>query len=260
MSKPQKRCVFCRGTPATKGHIWPEWLTDFLPPRADYHQVVSGEFITFQPKVSGQVFRTTKHNGHAGSRKPRNTCADCNGGWMSRIEQSNVSAMSALITGRATLLTPIDQWLLACLLCLITIRLEFTDRETQAVPVEERNMLRTSGAPPFDSWRIWIAKYAGENPEDHWSRHAGMHVVSSPDEVFGPHKCNAQVSTMVIGKLCAHLVSSSAMPVPGGYHGVELTRIWPAGHFHINSSLLPTLDEDEIVLLHESFPASLKTI
>jgi len=105
--------------------------------------------------------------------------------------------MSALIAGKPALLTTTDQWLLSAVLCLITIRLEFTDPQMQGVPADERRFLMERGHTPFDTWRIWIAKYDGENPEDHWSRHFGMQVVSSVDEISRPHKCNTQVTTMV---------------------------------------------------------------
>lgn len=105
-----------------------------------------------------------------------------------------------------------------------------------------------------------MALYDGEHPEDHWSRHFGLRVVSSPDEVYGPHKCNTQITTMVIGKLCMHLVSSSVMPVPKGYSGVSLANIWPPSQYDIDSRFLPTLNEAEVVHLHESLPASMKTV
>jgi hypothetical protein len=260
MSKPQKRCVFCGGTPATKGHIWPEWFDRFLPDKASHHQVSVGEILTFKTKADGPTPRMITRQGHAGSRKPRNTCTMCNGGWMSRLEQANVARMGALIVGEPVLLTSLDQWLLSALLCLITIRLEFSDQEMQGVPVAERRQLMATGHPPFDTWRIWIARFSGPNPEDHWSRHFGFQVVSSPDKIFRPHKCNTQVTTMVIGELCAHLVSSSAMPVPLGYSGVELTSIWPPTYFDIDSRFIPFLGDAEVVHLHESLAASMKTV
>lgn len=258
MSKPQKRCVFCGGTPATKGHIWPEWLERYLPPSAGHHQETVGEILTFELKAEGPTPRIISRQGNAGSRKPRNTCVKCNGGWMSRIEQCNIEKLSDLIMSRRTVLTPLDQWLLSSLLCLITIRLEFTDRQMQGVPVHERTALMETGHPPFDTWRIWLARYGGESPGDHWSRHFGMQVVASPDQMFRPPKCNTQVTTMVIGGLCIHLISSSVMPIPRGYEGVALARIWPPIPRDIDSGFFEILDDEEVVHLHESFAASLK--
>jgi hypothetical protein len=260
MSKPQTRCVFCGGVPATKGHIWPEWFDRYLPAKASHHLEAVGEVLTFEYKGDGPKRRNIVRQGHAGSRKPRNTCKRCNGGWMSRLEQANVPVLSSLMLGTPTLITPIDQWLLASLACLITIRLEFADTEMQGVPVEDRSTLMNTGGPPFDTWRIWIAGYSGDHPEDHWSRHFGMQIVSSVDHVSRPHKCNAQITTLVLGKLCIHAVSSSAMPVPRGYDGISLSEIWPPNHMTIDSRLLPPLNDAEVVYLHESIPASMKTV
>jgi hypothetical protein len=260
MSKPQKRCAFCGGTPATKGHIWPEWFSRYLPPKASHHIDSVGELVTFSSSAEGPTPLTKIRQGPAGSRKPRNTCLSCNGGWMSRLEQANMNQMGALVLGKPTLLRTIDQWLLSSLLCLITIRLEFTDPQMQAVPVQDRRALMKTGAPPHDTWRIWIANYAGDNPEDHWTRHLGMQLVSSPNEVSRPHKCNAQTTTIVIGKLCAHIASSSVVPVPLGYTGIELANIWPDCHIDLDSGFLPTLTDAEVVHLHESWAASFRAV
>ncbi|MGY4428494.1 hypothetical protein ACVWWO_000971 [Bradyrhizobium sp. F1.13.1] len=219
-----------------------------------------GEILTFKYEGAGPARREKLRQGHTGSRKPRNTCLKCNGGWMSRLEQANIYTLSRLITGKSCLITPIDQWLLASLFCLITIRLEFTDVQMQGVPREDRFTLMLRGHPPFKTWRIWIAQYIGANPEDHWGRHFGLQMVSSPDDAPRPHKCNTQVTTMVIGKLCFHAVSSSVMGVPQGYEGVDIHQIWPTSNFDIDSRSLPVLDEAQVIHLHEALPASLKVV
>ncbi len=260
MSKSQTRCVFCGGAPVTKGHIWPEWLGKYLPTGVTHHQSGVGEILTFESKAEGPIPKSRIRQGRAGSRKPRNTCLNCNGGWMSRLEQANIAALSKLIKGEPILLDTISQRLLASLLCLITIRVEFTDRQMQAVPADDRKILMTFGHPPLDTWRIWIANYSGAAPEDHWSRHFGMQVVSSPDQAFRPHKCNAQVTTMVFGKLCAHVVSSTVMPVPSGYHGIRLSALWPPHQLEIDSRYLGQLSDDDVIHLHEALPASIEAI
>ena len=49
--------------------------------------------------------------------------------------------MSALITDRPIVLTTIAQRLLAALLCLITVRWEFTNPEMQGVPAADRKTI-----------------------------------------------------------------------------------------------------------------------
>ncbi|WP_426615752.1 hypothetical protein [Bradyrhizobium sp. McL0616] len=260
MSKSQKRCVFCGGTPATKSHIWPDWLDSLPLDKATHHEVHVGKLETFVSAAEGPSPQTQVRQGRAGARKPRNVCLACNGGWMSRIEQLTKPTLSALILGSPILLRPADQWWLASLITLITIRMEFTAPQMQAVPVADRQTLMVTGAAPLHSWKIWIAQFADPQSDDFWTGHLGMQLVSSPAEVFRPHKCNAQVTTMVIGKFIAHVASSSVMSIPDGYSGIGLAKIWPTGQFDISSTSLPTLNRVEAIHLHESWAASLKPV
>src|SRR5258708_255743 len=86
MSKPAGRCVFCGGTGLTRGHVWPDWLNKILPKTATHHEQETGKFNTFQTSVPGPEHSVRIGHGHARTRKPRNTCVTCNGGWMSLIE------------------------------------------------------------------------------------------------------------------------------------------------------------------------------
>jgi hypothetical protein len=260
MSQPQKRCVFCGQTPATKSHIWPDWLGSLPLHKATRHEVNVGKLETFVSQADGPAPQTIIRQGRAGARKPRNVCLACNGGWMSRLEQLNKPALTALIIGKSIVLRPVDQWWLASMLGLITIRMEFTDPQMQGVPLNDRETLMKTGAVPLDTWKIWIARYDDLDTDDFWTGHLGMQVVSSPREIFRPHKCNTQVTTMVIGKLMAHVASSSVMSVPDGYSGVELAKIWPVGKFDICSLSLPSLDRLEAIHLHESWAQSIKPV
>jgi hypothetical protein len=262
MSKPQKKCVFCGGTPATKSHIWPDWIGSLPLHKPNHHMVHVGKLETFETSAEGPASQTIIRQGRAGARKPRNTCVTCNGGWMSKIEQAAKPTLSALILGEPVLLGPADQALLSSLLCLIAIRVEFTEPQMQAVPAEDRRILMTTGNVPPHTWKIWIARYHDDvNPEDHWTGHLGMQVVSDPTHTFRPHKCNTQVTTMVMGKFLAHLVSSTVMALPGGYSDVQLTRIWPtSGLDKIDSREMGTLNRFDATDLHESLARSLKAV
>jgi hypothetical protein len=131
----------------------------------------------------------------------------------------------------------------------------------QGVPAEDRKTLMTTGTVPPNTWKIWIARYHDDaDPEDHWTGHLGMQIVSDPAHAFRPHKCNTQVTTMVMGKFLAHLVSSTELPIPGGYSDVRLTRIWPTGSFDIDSSAMGTLNKFDATDLHESLARSFKAV
>jgi hypothetical protein len=211
----------------TKGHIWPDWLKNYLPNNSTAHDVVVGKVHTFQPdpKIIIPAVSRTVRQGRAGSTKPRNTCVKCNGGWMSRIEASALEPTVRLIYGERFDLDMQSQRKVASLICLTTIRAEFANQNTIAIPQSDREWIRTNGEPP-PMWRIWIAKYSGNNPGDHWCRHIGIRLTSSPQDVAGAQKCNTQTTTLVWGRLCAHAYSSTYLPDFLGYD-FPLAKIWP---------------------------------
>lgn len=244
MSKPANKCPFCNQRGATKSHVWPDWLGKVLPLEADQYTMIRGAIHC----AKGEERRpplVKRKQGHASSRKPRNTCATCNGGWMSQIEQAAIPVAVPLVQGESILLEPLGQRLLAALLCLITIRAEFADPATQAVPPSDRALLKTR-SEPGPNWHIWVARYTGNNPDQHWYRHYGG-AIGSPGEAEtdDPDVANFQVTTLVIGQLCANLVSWTEPFQFGGY-GYSLTRIWPPTGFAIDWRLVGRLSDNGV--------------
>src|SRR5262249_10222680 len=137
-----------------------------------------------------------------------NTCGDCNGGWMSQIEQRAIVSATSLIQGRPCVLDSKAQKALAALFCLITIRAEFSELSTLVVPTSDRTWLKDHLEAPA-LWQIWINRYTGSEPESHWCRHYGLRLQSSPDDQIGSSECNTQTTTLVLGQLCVHAFSST---------------------------------------------------
>jgi hypothetical protein len=250
MSKPASKCVFCGSQrDLTKSHVWPEWIEKILPQSATHHEQIVGQFYTFVPEVEGPAFWKKIKQGHVGTRKPRNTCKECNGGWMRRMEEATMSIMPPLLLGHPYLLETFKQRLLASFLCLISMRVDLSSYKMRAIPSADRGLLIRYFAPP-ESWKIWIARYDGSLLID--QRYTAMQIASSPDVPRGVEHCNSQVTTLVIGQLCAHLFSSSVWPDFPGYRGAELASIWPPQPFDIDTSDLPIITEADVPWLHET--------
>jgi hypothetical protein len=258
MSKPPRHCVFCGKTGLTKGHIWPDWFSKVLPRVGTHNEQVVGAVHTFEPKMKRPEFRRVVKPGHSGSRKPRNTCAECNSGWMSRIENNAKPCATPLFQGIEHIFDLKSQRAIAALLCLITIRAEFTELSTVSITDADRTWLREKLEPP-PLWQIWIARYIGDQPESHWFRHYGMQIVSTPDEAAEPGGCNTQTSTMVLGQLCAHTFSSSVFPEFSGYKAT-LFKIWPISGYDINTAVLPRMGDDDVISLSEALARGMKPI
>jgi hypothetical protein len=175
---------------------------------------------------------------------------------MSQIESDVIPIAKPLIKGEMLCLDETKQTQLAAFLCLISMRVEFLGR-MRAIPPAHRCYIKDHQQPPA-GWTIWIARYAGERPDEDWSRFCGMQIESvakgqvlTPRDKAGADYCNTQVTTMVIGKLCTHIVSSTENVVDG-YEGIRLTRIWPLSGFSIDSRFLPTWDDKAVIWLHEA--------
>ena len=180
--------------------MWPDWLNDILPRTATHHEHEIGRFETFVPIAKGPAYSKRVRQGHARSRKPRNTCLRCNTGWMSGIEGFAKRFLVPLIDGENCLLSAFAQPSISALLCLIAMRLEFLGGGMRAITTEDHDWLRYYHEPSRD-WKIWIAGFAGDRPEDHPARSYCVQLVSSPTATVGPEYCNMQVTTLVLGKL-----------------------------------------------------------
>jgi hypothetical protein len=251
MPLPTNRCQFCGNTGGlTKSHIWPDWLNRFLPRTATHHEQEVGKFYTFKPRMQTPAYSLRIRAGHARSRRPRNTCAPCNSGWMSGIESMALPCGSRLIRGLPVIMRPFDQRVVAALFALIATRLEFAGLYC-AVSPQDRDWLRMHREPTTD-WRIWIATYAGDRPHDHWSKNYSAQLVSEPTDKVDPEHCNVMVATFVMGKLCAHMFYSPVKDFQG-YEGVTLAQIWPPRRFDLDTRFLPELSDEEVISLHEAF-------
>ena len=145
-----------------------------------------------------------------------------------------------------------DQCTIAALLCLINMRLEFLG-EFRAIPAADRPAIRETRLPPA-GWCIWLAKFIGEKGDDLVSRYTGLIAGElGPPEKVGPEHCNTQATTLVIGKLCAHLFRSSFVPFVD-YDGARLTKIWPLTGFDIQSQFMPAISDRAVLSLAEALP------
>ena len=94
------RCVFCgwEGT-LTKEHAWPDWIRDVLPAghvkgHSQQHRVAAttGEVTAITPVLHEK----------AANRKVQVVCQrECNGGWMSDLENTAKPLLVPIILGEA---------------------------------------------------------------------------------------------------------------------------------------------------------------
>lgn len=246
MSRPAGRCVFCGGSGLTKGHVLPDWLGKVLP-RADGHAQFSGPelFETFKPKPAATPERKD-HQGDATTRRLRNTCLKCNGGWMSQIEDFSQHWAIPLILGRPLLLETCGQFALSALASLIAMRIEFMGPK-RTITQEDRDLLRFSRTLS-DKWLVWIAPYRDQKPSKWVYQHYAIQLSPMPESRPSPDFYDAHICTVVLGKLCLHSIYSHIRLA--GYGG--MAQIWPPISPYIDFGRAKPLTSNGVVLTHEA--------
>jgi hypothetical protein len=169
---------------------------------------------------------------------------------MSTLEDCGRACATRSILDIPQLMNLYDQTSIASLLTLIAMRLEFLG-DMRAISNQERDWLRTKREPSND-WKIWISTFCGDDADEHWSRTYAAQLESKPTDKFGPEYCNVRVTTLVIGKFCAHVFYSPVIDFQG-YEGIDLTQIWPRRHLYVDTSLLSVMSGKDTLFLHEAF-------
>jgi hypothetical protein len=260
MARPAGKCSFCGGPRLTKGHIWPDCFGKILPSDALYHEEKVGTFDTFTSTIPGPPKFERVGTGALQKRRPRNTCGQCNSGWMSRLETNCLPVVSPLLLGETALLDTAAQLTLAATLVLVSMRVELTAKRmgTRTIPQAELDHLRC-GLLPSNSWRVWLARHIGADLKDYHYRYTAMQVASESSSMFGPEYCNTQVTTLVAGQLYVHILFSTVWPNFVGYEGIGLTRLWPPIYPYIDTCLLPPMSDEDGIALHEAITRAGKT-
>jgi hypothetical protein len=114
--KPQRLCIFCGGAPVTGEHIFPEWMHPLLAGTDNQRFEISGrlQYASRERRAAKlAISDRMRSNERTYSLQVPVVCKVCNSGWMSVLENENMSALTALIKGEDILLTPAQQLSLA---------------------------------------------------------------------------------------------------------------------------------------------------
>ena len=179
---------------------------------------------------------------------------------MREIEELAKPHVEQLLLGNGDLLTPSAQSFVATFLCLVTIRIALTNRRARGIPPQDHQHLMERREPP-SSWLIWIMRCA-EGGDDYWYSNFPMAMMAakSAEEIMsslerkavGPEHCNTQVTTMAVGRLCAHVFSTTVYHDFRGYAAPKMTPIWPLSGWDIDTRFLPRITREDVRWLHET--------
>lgn len=231
-AKGRRLCIFC-GKPAnSREHIFAEWLHPYLPKSGEVnHKAV---FVTME--YDGDVVAEKLRAGEGHSGRAKVVCADCNSGWMSRLQNQAKPFLLPMVRGSQIPLFTKHQTIIAAWAAMFTMVVEQRENNPLVIACsqEERTALMLTQRAPL-TWKVWIGHYAREK----WVPlvvHATAQVVPSigqeyvhlPDDGV-PITPNTHATTFVVGKLFFHIFGSTLPRVVRKQEiaPVAMPRIWP---------------------------------
>jgi len=151
----RRPCIFCGApTALTKEHFTPQWMHPLLPPLSDTHRV------QMRTTDYGGATRRRLRQGGVRSIQMKCVCANCNGVWMSGLEEAARTAITRLVRGErhnidAESLLLVQQW--------CAMKVFVADAEVPAASVatpQDREAFRATRTIP-DYLRIRLGQTAG---------------------------------------------------------------------------------------------------
>ncbi len=186
-------CIFCGGTGLSKEHIIPDWIGREFP-------IPHGFRNTRSMYDHRGIYDSTgiHKNEPLGSKKMRNVCVKCNGGWMSRLQSEAKPILLDLFHKKDVTLDHHAKVTLAAWVMMGSIMLEFTQMESKAITKEERVYLMENGVPPAN-WEIYVGCSREDDPTTiRRLYHTGRHFEPKPPLMpLATEKANWQ--TTIIG-------------------------------------------------------------
>jgi hypothetical protein len=198
-----------------------------------------------------------KKQGQAGSRRVKVVCRKCNNEWLSELEKRAKPLLLILMNGMPFTMGADAQRLLALWAAKTMMVAEFVDPTKVAIPETDRASLMQRFSAPESGWWIWIAR-SGAGPD--WLtgiNHFSARINRTPVDSKTPNIVNVQSSTIGIGQLLIHGVSTT---VPGHSFALQnpdtadLRPIWPQPTADIVWPRSKLLNDDEINFIARTIP------
>jgi hypothetical protein len=221
------QCIFCEHTETTGEHVFPNWLNDIFPNVPNALMRLGEKTAHDTASVDGDYREWKRLGRKLSSWKVPVACAECNNGWMSRLQTSAQTILADAIDGAVLPLSGAEQREVCKWVVMTAIVAEFTncDPRARGIPIEDRARLlaicRDNCPVDFPNWWIGIGRYQGRLPMfyDHTFHEIGV------DRPFG------QSTTIVLGKLLIQswrtIETRTHTLSEAGCAALGLRKIWP---------------------------------
>jgi hypothetical protein len=227
-----RRCVFCGGSPLSREHVVPRWLTNALPEQARFRGQDQQIVLQFPGHAQSRLVLP-----HREMREPFNgmtvkaVCRSCNSGWMGGIEETVRPILSPLFRGKSQELKAVDAQVIATWAVKTALMAQLTSAEGMAALGPIYRAFYAERTPPQNSV-VWAAGTGGGD----WglrSEIVGALIATEEEseEATPDDPVNTISATLGLGHLLLHTVltarASVSYPPLDEIHEGAVTRLWP---------------------------------
>jgi hypothetical protein len=205
------RCAFCGSEAAlTSEHVWGDWIKAYVSPQQNKH-IISYQDVEYPGDWSSPARRIRA--GDPLNAQVKLVCADCNNGWMSKVQNNVKIHLIPLLKGERCIINSAGLEKIATWITMATMTAEFlTHRRRQIAITQGQRMVFMNTSMPLDTWRIWMGFSEKTNPSQEWA-HTSLPIYDPEDipnvEHFdGAPQTNTQCTTVRIGRFVFHSMSS----------------------------------------------------
>ncbi|MDP1857209.1 MAG: hypothetical protein Q8K82_00980 [Gemmatimonadaceae bacterium] len=247
----QRACVFCGHPNVTNEHAFPLWLRKVVTDRPAQHTTV---FLDRH----GELREHRQHAAAPFSITVSRVCQDeCNGGWMSRLEQDARPFLEPMLSGRGRVLHTEGQKLVATWAYKTALMLNFAlPASSRAATAEECHFLYRHREPP-PSARVFMFAYGpGAEASASYRGHPlyiGESQIAAIDTGVPP---NGYIMTFSVARLGFQVVNTTepdqAFPL-SRLSGEVIHRIHPREYASATWAPKPALSHDQFLALADRF-------
>ena len=222
LSRPRRVCMFCGGTPLSKEHLVPVWISKAISKWTPTG--ANREYRTSKSLWTGQRRDTTSSREF--SQKARCVCEACNNVWMSQVEEAAKPFLEPMIWGEEIELDPDAQRAIALWAALHAVVWERAHPPigTTLPPEWLAHLHQTRSLPA--SWRVWLGGFTGR-PDFAYSTVQIRDPIAMPRrEDERPSGVHGSVTTIILGELVIKVLAVDRQPFRDPADEALLS-VWP---------------------------------
>jgi hypothetical protein len=216
-----RACIFCRRTPLTGEHLWPDWLGRELEIREPFS-------IRIEQEKDGLETRDISFEAPPFDQQVRAVCEKCNSGWMARMEEEAKPMLWPLIHAEGRRLDRDEQRVLARWALLKACVFDEVHPEARVVPEAHRQHLYEHKDPPANGLWVLLATYEAQELR----HYASQGLLFGEGAGRAPTAPTVYFVTITVGALVVQVIGSLVPSLSFGgvpYLADELgvVEIWP---------------------------------